>query len=69
MTAQIILFPRSPDTYIHTLTEWAKQRNGRLRAMPVNGGRGPTVIRLRPAEKRTTVALPINSPTRKVYDK
>ena len=57
MTARILLFPRSPDTYIHTLTEWAAQRNGRIRAVPVNGGKGQVVLRLRPRESCGTLVI------------
>lgn len=62
MTARIYLFPRAG--YVHNLTEWAKLRGGRLRAVPVNGGSGP--IQLRPQENRTTVVLPTRSPKGKV---
>lgn len=54
MTAQIIIFPNR-NQYVHTLTEWAKQRNGRIRALPVSGGRGPMIVRLPADQKRTTV--------------
>ena len=66
MTARILLFPRDPNQTVHNLTQWAAQRNGRIRAVPVNGGKGPIALRLRPTENRTTVAVPFPSTNEKV---
>ena len=57
MTARILLFPRDPNQTVHNLTQWAAQRNGRIRAVPVNGGTGAMVLRLRPEKTCDTVVV------------
>lgn len=57
MTARILLFPRDPNQTVHNLTQWAAQRNGRIRAVPVNGGKGAMILRLRPEKTCATVVI------------